>query len=120
MWKSRTGTNQNMHPAVSTCKMATGKLEQFSSARLKETDFHKHTGKSLWKSTIPCWGKGGRQALVLEILKHVFKHMRTAVDFGLCSPGLGLLMCTKLPREGMLQQSAGYSSVAEGVRCHHC
>lgn len=121
MWKSRTGTNQNRHPAVSTRKMATGRLEQLSSARLKGTDFHKHTGaKASGRAQFPT---GRRQALVLEILKHVLnsKHVRTAVDFRLCSPaGLDLLTCTKLPREGMLQQGACDSSITKGVRFHHC
>lgn len=85
MWKSRPGTNQNRHPAVSTCKMATGRLEQFSSARLKGTDFHKHAGaRASGRAQFPA---GRRQAPLLEILRHVLnsKHVRTAVDFSLCS-----------------------------------
>lgn len=87
---------------------------KFSPARLKGTDFHKHTEtKASGRTQFPT---GRRQALVLEILKHVFKHVRTAVDFSLCSSA----QAWRTPFTDMNKVTQGGHSLAEYLlQLHH-
>lgn len=66
--------------------MATVRLEQFGSIKLKGPDLYKHTGgKACARAE---FSTGRRQASVPEIFKHVLnsKHMSTLIDFSLCIP----------------------------------
>lgn len=66
--------------------MATVRLEQFGSVKLKGTDLYKHTGgKACVRAQ---FSAGRRQAPVPEIFKHVLnsKHMSTPIDLRLCIP----------------------------------
>lgn len=93
--------------------MATVRLEQFGSVKLKGPDLYKHAGgKGCVRAE---FSTGRRQAPVPEIFKHVLnsKHMSTLIDFSLCIPVQTIKHVYKSLQDCVYSRAKGYP----GRRC---